>query len=176
VTGFLLVGSGGFAVHAAVDETDEVREVVVAEKAGDGAVGQLDAIGLVQTLGIGGQAAGVSKKSDIEGAAEHAFIGAEPLKAFLHSNSERLIGHGAFRWPQAGGLGAEDAFVIFAGAAQLLPCIIRLTKRAARQRRSGIGHARDIRIAEQRQNGVIKRRGADFDLPALRRFAIGGKH
>jgi len=29
------VGGRRFAIHAAVDETDEVREVVVAEKAGD---------------------------------------------------------------------------------------------------------------------------------------------
>src|SRR5712672_769232 len=142
--------------------------MVVAEEAGDGAVRQIHAVGLVQTLGVGGQAAGVSKKSYVERAAEHTFVGAEPLKAFLHSNGERLIGHGAFRWPQTRGLGAEDAFVIFASAAQLLSRIVGLTKCAARQRRSWIGHARDIRITKQRQNGVIKRRGADFDLPALR--------
>src|SRR5258708_5070496 len=126
--------------------------MVVAEEAGDGAVGQLDAIGLIQTLGVGGQAAGVSKKSYVERAAEYTFVGAEPLEAFLHCNCERLVGDGAFRWPQTGGLGAEDALVILAGTAQLLSSIIRLTKCTSRQRRSGICHARDVRITKQRQN------------------------
>src|SRR6202040_2132933 len=44
------------------------------------------------------------------------------------------------------------------------------------QRRAGIRHSRDIGIAEQRKDRMIKRRGADFDLAALRGLAINGKN
>src|SRR5882672_7371126 len=66
--------------------------------------------------------------------------------------------------------------MIFASAAQLLSRIVWLTKCTTRQWSSRIRHARDVRITQQRQNGVVERRGADLDLPALCRFAIGRKH
>src|ERR1700680_5275550 len=98
----------------------------------DGASGQLQPVRFVQTFGISGQTASVAKESDIECAAEHAFIGAEPLKAFLHRNRERLVRDRAFRGPQPSRLNAKDALVILTRPAQLLARIIRLAKRAAR--------------------------------------------
>jgi hypothetical protein len=98
------------------------------------------------------------------------------LEAFVDSDGKRLIGYGAFGRPQARRSCAEDAFVIFAGAAQLFASIIRLAIGAARQRSSGIGDARDVGVAQERKNWVIERRGADFDLTALRRFAINRQH
>src|SRR5258708_16106623 len=53
------VRGGGFAIHAAVDEADEVREMVIAEQSGDGTSRQLHTIGIVQTIEVCRQTGGV---------------------------------------------------------------------------------------------------------------------
>jgi hypothetical protein len=90
--------------------------MVIAEEAGDSGVGELDATRLVETLSIGGNAGGVAEESDVEGAAEHTFIGAKPLETFFGGDLQSLVGDGTLGGPEAYGLRAENALVIFLGA------------------------------------------------------------
>src|SRR4029077_85737 len=83
----------GLSVHSAVDETDQVGKMVIPEETRDCLPGELYAPRFVEFLRIRGNAAGVAKKSDVERSSEHAFVGAEPLEAFLRSEGERLIGY-----------------------------------------------------------------------------------
>ena len=59
--------------------------------------------------------------------------------------------------------------MIRASTLQLIAGIFGAAVGAARKRRGGIGHARNIGIADQRKNRMIKRSGADFDLATLGR-------
>src|SRR6267378_3802882 len=90
------IRSGRFSVRAAVDEPDQVRQMVIAEQAGDGVRTVGDTPRFVKAVGVGGNAVSVAKKSDIEGAAENAFIGAKPFEPFFGSDGERLIGDRTF--------------------------------------------------------------------------------
>ena len=54
--------------------------------------------------------------------------------------------------------------------------IFRTAVGAARERCAGIGDARDIGIADQRKDGMIKRCGAELDLATLGRVVIRREH
>jgi len=66
--------------------------------------------------------------------------------------------------------------VILAGQLPLLAGIFWAPVGAARERRTGIRDARDIRIANQRKDRVVKRRLADFNLAALCGVAVRRKN
>src|SRR5579862_3709394 len=139
---------------------------------GDGGGAHLHAPGPVHFGGIGGKAATLAKEPDIQGAAEHAFVGAEPAKSLFGGNGQGLIGNRTLGRPQPGGRNAEHPLVVFASAAQLLAGILGMAVSAARQRSGRIGHAGNVGIADQGQNRMVERRGADLNLPAGRRFAV----
>src|SRR5882724_5110838 len=150
--------------------------MVITKKSGDAPLAELQLIRLVQAIGIGGETVAVPEKRHIECPSEHTFIGAKPLEAFLGSDGQRLIGDGALRGPQPRRLSTEGAFVIVARAPKLVARILGMTISAAGQRSAGTSHPRDIGIADQRKNRMVKRRGTQLDLLALRRFAIGGEN
>src|SRR2546423_8606262 len=83
--------------------------------------------GLIETIRICGQTTGIPEKTDVKGSAKDSFIGAEPLKALFRRNGKSLIGNGALRGPQPYRLRAEYTLVIFAGAAELLTRVLRVT-------------------------------------------------
>src|SRR5205823_14320605 len=66
--------------------------------------------------------------------------------------------------------------MILTRALQLLASVLRPAECAARERRPRICDARHIRIANERQDGVIKRRGADLDLPPRGGVTIRGEN
>src|SRR5205807_4664774 len=59
------IGCGRFGFHAAIDEADEIRQVVITKQPADGLPSELNAPGLVEAVGIGGNAVGIAKKTDI---------------------------------------------------------------------------------------------------------------
>ena len=130
----------------------------------------------VKAIGVGGNAISVAEKSHVQSAAKDSFVRAEPPESFFRGNRQRLVGDRAFGRPKAGGLHAKNSFVILAGKLQLFARIFGTAVRAARERRAGIGDARDIGIADQRKDGVIERSRAELDLTTLRRFVIRGEH
>ena len=98
-----------------------------------------------------------------------------PGEPGLSRQRERLIGNRTFRRPQTDRRDAELLQTVSAGAIQLLARIAGI-REAAGQRHSLARYAADIRIADQRQNRMIKRRGGDFDLPSSREVAINRQH
>src|SRR6266478_583996 len=93
------IGSGGFGVHAAVDKTDEIGQVMIAKQSRDGFSRELHAPGFVEAIGVGGNAISVAEEPDVERAAKDAFVGSEPLEAFFGGNGQSLIGDRAFGGP-----------------------------------------------------------------------------
>ena len=166
------IRGGILAIHAAINETDEIGKMVIPEESRHRFSTKLHAQRLVKTIRIGRNALRIAKESRVQRSAKYAFIRAEPLEAFLGGDGQSLIGNGAFRRPESRGLHAEHAFVIFACAPQLFARILRMAVGTARQWRAGIGHASDIRIADQRKDGVVKRRGAEFNLARLSYRAV----
>src|SRR5260370_31181463 len=71
---------GGFRVHAAVDETDKIGQVVIAKQSGDRVSGQLHAPGFVEAIGIGGKAPFVAEKNHAPPTAKHSLSPSEPHK------------------------------------------------------------------------------------------------
>src|SRR5216683_312965 len=142
------IGSGGFGVHAAVHETDEIGQVMIAKQSRDGFSRELHAPGFVEAIGVGGNAISVAEEPDVERAAKDAFVGSEPLETFFGGNGKRLIGDRAFGGPQTGRLRAKNSFVIFTSKVQLFARVFGTAEGAARERSARIGDARDIGIAD----------------------------
>src|SRR5260370_3799500 len=132
------VRGGGLGVDAAVNETDQIGQVVIAEQAGDAAA-QLQAPGFVEAVGVGGQAVGIAKESDVQGPPKYAFICSEPLETFFGCESQRLIRYRTFRRPEARRLRFEHSFMVAARPLQLFASIFRAAIRAPRQSRPGSG-------------------------------------
>src|SRR6266446_7959534 len=101
--------------------------MVIAKQAADAVRSNLHAPRLVEAIGVGGNAVGVAEKPDVQRAAEDSFIRAEPLEAFFRGNGQRLVGDGAFRRPQTGGLHAKNSLMVFAGKPQLFAGIFGMT-------------------------------------------------
>jgi hypothetical protein len=150
--------------------------VVIAKQAGNAVWTNLHVPRFVESIGVGGHAIAIAKKGHIQRAAEDPFVGAEPLEAFLGGDGEGLIRDRTFGGPQSRGLHAKHSFVVAAGTLQLLARIFRTAVGASRERRAGIGYARDIGIADQRKDGVVERSRADLDLSALSCVTINREH
>src|SRR5260370_29638389 len=129
--------------------------MVIAKQASDAVRSNLHIARLVEAVGVGGSAVGVAEKADVERTAENSFIRAEPLKAFFRGNCQRLVGDGAFRRPQTGGLPPKNSLMIIAGKPQLFPGILRVTVGAAPDARPRICHPPDIPIPTPREGGMI---------------------
>src|SRR5579884_11046 len=146
--------------------------MMVTKQPGDAAPAELDMPGFVEAIRIGRQTGSIAEESNVQSPAQDAFVRAKPLEAFLNRYRKSFIGNRTFRRPKARGLDPEDPLMVFAGAPELLSGILRMTKSSARKRRRGIRHAGDVRIAKQRKNGMVERRGAELDLAAGCRLAI----
>ena len=66
--------------------------------------------------------------------------------------------------------------MIAACSNQLFARIFRMSKCGHWQRRVGIRDARDVRVAQQWKNGMIKRRRGNFNLPGLRSLPVFWQH
>src|SRR5260370_25431399 len=75
------VRGGGLGVHAAVNETDQIGQVVIAEQAGDAAA-QLQAPGFVEAVGVGGEARRIARESDNESCPQVGLIRSRPRETF----------------------------------------------------------------------------------------------
>src|SRR4029077_15300469 len=126
--------------------------------------------------GIFWKAGAVAAEPDSAGAAQHAFIAGKPAEAETGGDLQRFVGNRAFGRPHSRRGLAEEAFVATARAEELLACVLRKAEGRLRQGRVRIGDASNIRVADQRKNGVIEWCCRKLDLPALRRQAVFGKN
>ncbi len=83
---FVQILRGGFRVHPAVDEADQIGELMIAKESGDRIARDLHAPRFVQTLGICRDARGIAEETNVERSSENPFVGTEPLEAFLDRN------------------------------------------------------------------------------------------
>src|SRR5690242_18086994 len=127
-----------FGIHAAVNEADQIGEMMIAKQTRDSSIAELQSPRFIETVRVGGHTAGISEKSHIQSPAQHAFICAEPLKAFFCCDGKSLIRNRPFRRPKSCGLRSKDALMIFAGTAQLLARVFWLAIGAARQGRGRV--------------------------------------
>ena len=118
----------------------------------------------VESVGIVRHAVAVAAESNTQRPAEDAFIGRKPVEPQVRRERKRFVGNRSLRRPQPVRRPSENAFVVAARAYELLAGVFRMAEWGRGQRRARIGHARDVRVAKQRKNGVVKRRGGDFDL------------
>ena len=65
--------------------------------------------------------------------------------------------------------------MVAARAEELFAGIFRMAEGGSGERGPGIRDARDVRVAQQRKDGVVKRRRRNFDLPRSRRFPVFGQ-
>ncbi len=133
------VFGGRARVHAAVNEADQIGKIMIAKDAGDFAFAETYSQRRVQAIGIRGHAFAVAAETDIQRAAEHAFVAREPAKAQFGGDGKRVVRDRAFRRPEADGRRAKEALVIGPRANELLAGVFRMAERGAWQRRSGIG-------------------------------------
>jgi len=59
------IGGGGFGIHSAVNETDEVGEMVIAKQSVNAVRTHLHVPRLVQSIGVGGNAVAIAEESDV---------------------------------------------------------------------------------------------------------------
>src|SRR5262249_43833789 len=71
---------------------------------------------------------------------------------------------------------AENLLMQGNGPRDLLQRIFRMMEALPGQRQSGVGDSSCIGITQQREDGMIKRRGGDFDATTLRRRRVGRQH
>src|ERR1700722_2987903 len=88
---------------------------------------------------------------------QYAFVSCHPLDAEAVRDGQHLLGDAAFRRPYALGAHSEDFLVQIESPAQLLARVLRITKSVLRQREPRRRYCPGVRIADQRQDRVIKR-------------------
>ncbi len=113
------IRGGILAIHAAINETDEIGKVVIAKKSRDRFPPELHAQWFVQTFRIRRNPLGITKESSVQRSAENTFIRAKPLKSFFSGDGQRLIRNRAFGRPEPRGLRSKHALVKFAGRAAI---------------------------------------------------------
>src|SRR5262245_13047350 len=70
----------------------------------------------------------------------------------------------------------ENLFMQVQAALDLLARIFRMAEAPRRQRQPAMRSGAYVRIANQGENGMVKRRSRNLDGAALRRRGIGGQH
>ena len=130
----------------------------------------------VEFVRIGRHAGAVAAKSRAQRVPEHAFVGGKPLESEFGCDRQRFLGNRPFRRPQSVRRFPEHSLVVAARAHELLAGVFRMAKRGHGQRGSHVGHARDVGIAQQRKDGVIERRGRNFNLPGGSGSPVFGQH
>src|SRR5258708_25198839 len=108
------IGRSRFRTHAAVNKSDDIGKMVIAEQSGDSLSAELHAPRFVKAISIPGNSICIAEKSDVERAAENALVGAEPFESLFGGDGQGLIRDGTFRGPKTGGLYAQQPFVIHA--------------------------------------------------------------
>ena len=169
------VFGGSFSGHAAINEADEVGEVMVAEEADNVAFRETQAPGRVEQLGIVGNAGGVAAETSLKGAAEHALVAGKPTETEFGGDAQGGVGDGPFRGPQAGRRTCEMTLVEAAGAGELFAGILGMNEGRGEQRGAGIGFLGGAGVAQEGENGVVEGRGGDFNLIALRGGSVFGE-
>src|SRR5467141_2945572 len=128
------IGRSRFRIHAAVNKSNDIGKMVIAEQSGDSLSAELHAPRFVQALSIRGNSICIAEKSDVERAAENAFVGAKPFESLFGGDGQGLIRDGTFRGPKTGGLHAKKSFVISARTLQLFARVFGVAKCPARER------------------------------------------
>src|ERR1019366_6404104 len=111
-------------------------------------------------------------KIDLPGSPQNAFIRCRPSESQLRREAQDLIGDAAFARPESLRADAKNALVVGHRRTQLVTRVLRMTVAMTRQFDSGVRFLCNRRITQKRKDGVVKRRGGNFNLPPRRRLPI----
>ncbi len=155
--------------HAGVYEADQVRQPMVAEDHVHPGVVLLVAINVVQPLGAVDpqMVAVVAREVVVERAPQDAFVGRHPLDAFAAGQLQGLLRHAALRRPQPLRPHAEQRLVRIQRSPDLRGRVVGMLEVPRRQRQAGRRLRAGIGVAQQRQDGMVVRRGRQLDRSAL---------
>ena len=92
------------------------------------------------------------------------------------ASGDHRVRHRPFGGPEPRGRPAEQALVARTRARELLGGVLGMPERPARHRRLRMRAQVDVRVAQQRQDRVVERRGRQLHLAALLRRAVGRNH
>src|SRR5258708_27195495 len=148
----------GLGIHAAVNEAHEIREVVVSKKSNHFAPADTHAQWRIKFVSVGRHTGAVAPKSHSKRVPENSLVRSEPFESEFGRDRQGLLGNRTLRRPQSIWSTPEYSLMIPARAYELLACILRMAKRRHRQRRPRIGDTRNVAIAQQWKDRMIKRR------------------
>ena len=98
------------------------------------------------------------------------------MDAEAGGDGQNLVTDRAFAGPHAGGTEAKAALVGIQGAENLILGVAGMAETLVGQREAGDGVAAGVGVTQQRQDGVIVGRGAEFDCAARGSRAVSGQH
>ena len=148
------IGGGMRGLHLGIDEADQVAHEMIAEDQPHGAALLAPLVGTVQAF---------HRHGALLGAVEHAAIGGGPFETQFAGQSEDFVRNRALGGPETDRRDTEVLLDVFARQFELAARVAGIAE-ARRQRHVGVRHAGDVGIAEQRQDGMVVRRGGNFDL------------
>ena len=159
-----------------VVEANRVGEGRVAEHQVDRRPVALHAIGRIELPCLDHLPVRVPGERTREGSGEDRLIAEHPLQPVIGGQPHRLFGNGSFRRPASARPAPEVTAMRLQAKAQLLGRVIRVLEDCARQRQVRPRHARDAKIGDQGQDGVVVGAGDQLRLPALLQRPILRKH
>lgn len=106
----------GYRTHAAVDEPNKVRYVMIAKESENILASTLQFPGSVKIGAVFRITFRVAPEAYIARAAQHAFVRREPFEVEVHGDFQSLIGDGTFGGPESGGRLAKHTLVESPGA------------------------------------------------------------
>ncbi len=165
-------GLGG--AHAGVNKPYEVRDAMVAEQQVRVriAIGvAIDGVKLSRALRAQ-KSLVIAVEGKAERSAKHALVGRQPLDPVARGDGQRLVGDAAFRRPHASRPRPESLLVRRQGKLYLLFGVLGMAKTKARQLQSRARLLPGIAVAEQRQNGMVKRRRRQLHLLLAGGFGV----
>ena len=157
---------------ALIVEADLVAHGVVAEDDLQRASLLLHAPRAVEHLGIAQVAVAVARDPAVGRTGKNLLVRADPLNTGLGDYGDDLLADGAFRGPHAARLLSEEFFVRFDPPADLFPRVLGVTFQVRRQGDVGHRPTRQTLVAQQRQDGVIERRGGQLHLSPLHKLPV----
>ena len=123
-------------IHAAVNEADQVRKIMIAKKSDHFPAAHAHAQRRIQFVRIVRHAGAVAAKPDTQRPPQDSFIRGKPLEPQFGGQGKRFIRYGSFRRPQPVGRLPENTLVVAARPRELFASVFRMAERGRGQRRT----------------------------------------
>ena len=157
-------------------EANRVGERRVAEHEMDRRAVALKTVGRVELLGLGHLSLRVPADRTLKRPGEDPLIAEHPLQPVIGGQPHHVLGNGGLRRPEAARPAPEVAPMRLQAQAQLLSRVVRVREYRVRHLQVRPCDARDAKILDQGQDGVVVRAGDQLGLPSLLQLPIFGKY